>query len=118
MVAMAVGPAAAAAREWDDWSLHEAMSKTPERKRMRMVAVQVADGVLDFDESGSPGSSSTVVVEQVPPSCAGSGHVVLEDQGGLTVHQQGCLSGVSGAQDVTERQDGAKRMVKQRPVDE
>ena len=34
------------------------------------------------------------------------------------VHQQGCLSAVSGAQDVTERQDGAKRMVKQRLVDE
>ena len=63
MMPAPVDPAAAAAREWDDWSMAEATLGTPAQKRMRTVAVQVADGVLEFSESGSPASCSTRMVE-------------------------------------------------------
>ena len=63
MMPTRVDPAAAAAREWDDWSLAEAMHAAPEKKRMRTVATQVADGVMNFSEDGSPVSCFTVVVE-------------------------------------------------------
>ena len=79
MMATVVDPAVAAAREWDDWSLHEEMTKTPERKGMRTVAIQASDGVLEFDEVGSPGSSSTVMVDNAQVVNLPDQHATVEE---------------------------------------